>query len=216
MLEKMGEFFDSRLDGYDEHMMTNIAGAVEFYPFTAAQLPKTAGARVLDLGAGTGLELEEYFKINPRASVMAIDLAPGMLSALERKLADKDVSLILGSYFDVPFGIECFDAAVSVESLHHFTQNEKISLYKKLHGCLLEGGFFILTDYFASSDKEEKEFRDELLRLKSEQEISDNEFYHFDTPLTVAHEIEALTEAGFSHIEILASWGATYTIKAVK
>ena len=216
MLEKMGEFFDSRLDGYDEHMMTNIAGAGEFYPFTAAQLPMAAGARVLDLGAGTGLELEEYFKLNPTAAVVAIDLAPGMLSALGRKMAGKDVTAIQGSYFDVPFGTECFDAAVSVESLHHFTQNEKISLYKKLHGCLLPCGFFILTDYFAASDDEEKSFRHELIRLKAEQGISDEEFYHFDTPLTVKHEIEALRAAGFSKVEVLSNWGATHTIKAIK
>ena len=216
MLEKMGEFFDSRLDGYDEHMMTNIAGAGEFYPFTAAQLPMAAGARVLDLGAGTGLELEEYFKLNPTAAVVAIDLAPGMLSALGRKMAGKDVTVIQGSYFDVPFGTECFDAAVSVESLHHFTQNEKISLYKKLHGCLFPCGFFILTDYFAASDDEEKAFKDELIRLKDEQGISDEEFYHFDTPLTVEHEIEALRAAGFSKVEVLKSWGATHTIKAIK
>ena len=216
MLEKMGEFFDSRLDGYDEHMMTNIDGAAEFYPFTAAQLPTWAGARVLDLGAGTGLELEEYLRINPSASVVAIDLAPGMLGALKRKLARKDVTVILGSYFEVPFGTECFNAAVSVESLHHFTQNEKISLYKKLHGCLLPCGFFILTDYFATSDDEEKAFRDELLRLKAEQGIFGEEFYHYDTPLTVKHEIEALRASGFSKIEELASWGATHTIKAIK
>lgn len=216
MLEKMGEFFDNRLDGYDTHMMTNIEGAREFYPFTAMQLPPAAGARVLDLGAGTGLELSEYFKLNPSASVVAIDLAPGMLEALGRKMADKDVTLIRGSYFDVPFGTECFDAAVSVESLHHFTQNEKILLYKKLHGCLLDGGYFVLTDYFASSDDEENDFREELMRLKSEQGIIDNEFYHFDTPMTVAHEIEALLAAGFSRVEPLKSWGATYTIKAYK
>ena len=216
MLEKMGEFFDSRLDGYDEHMMTNIEGAGEFYPFTAAQLPRAAGARVVDLGAGTGLELEEYFKINPRAAVVAIDLAPGMLGALGHKMAGKDVTLIQGSYFDVPLGTECFDAAVSVESLHHFTQNEKISLYKKLHGCLLPCGFFVLTDYFAVSDDEEKAFRDELIRLKAEQGISGEEFYHFDTPLTVEHEIEALRAAGFSKVEVLSNRGATYTIKAMK
>ena len=31
MLEKMSEFFEARLDGYDEHMMTNIESANEFY-----------------------------------------------------------------------------------------------------------------------------------------------------------------------------------------
>ena len=40
MLEKMSDFFEARLDGYDEHMMTAIESADEFYPFTARQLPQ--------------------------------------------------------------------------------------------------------------------------------------------------------------------------------
>ena len=39
MLERMDEFFDRRLEGYDEHMLTEIESAQEFYPFTAACLP---------------------------------------------------------------------------------------------------------------------------------------------------------------------------------
>ncbi len=216
MLEKMGEFFDSRLDEYDNHQMTCIKSADEFYPFTAKCLPADTGAKVLDLGCGTGLELEYYFKINPSASITGIDLAPDMLGRLKSKFSDKDITLILGSYFDVPFGGALYDAAVSVESLHHFTKEEKIPLYKKIYGALKDGGYFILTDYFAVSDNEEKLFHDELIRLKKEQGIMDNEFYHYDTPLTVAHETEALRAAGFSSVEILNSWSATYTIKAVK
>ena len=34
-LEKMDAFFNARLNGYDEHMMTEIKGAKEFYPYTA-------------------------------------------------------------------------------------------------------------------------------------------------------------------------------------
>lgn len=103
-----------------------------------------------------------------------------------------------------------------MESLHHFTQAEKLPLYKKLHAGLKSGGYFILTDYFALTEEEEQFFHQELLRLKKEQGIADSEFYHYDTPLTVAHEIQALTEAGFSRVEILGSWGATYTLKACK
>ena len=69
MLEKMSDFFEARLDGYDLHMMTNIESADEFYPFTASQLPADAASRVLDLGCGTGLELEKYFLLNPTANV---------------------------------------------------------------------------------------------------------------------------------------------------
>lgn len=216
MLEKMGDFFENRLDGYDEHMKMNIESANELYPFTANCLPTEENCHVLDLGCGTGLELEEYYLLNPSAKVTGIDLSQGMLSALKKKFADKDITLILGSYFDVPFDESIFDAAVSVESLHHFTKEEKIPLYSKLHTALKANGYFILTDYFSLSDNEELMHRQNLIALKAEQGITDDEFYHYDTPLTVKHETEALLEAGFSSVDVLNNWGATYTIKATK
>ena len=216
MLEKMSDFFEARLDGYDEHMTTAIESADEFYPFTARQLPTDENCHVLDLGCGTGLELAEYYKLCPSAKITGIDLSKGMLAELKRKFTDKDIMLICGSYFDVPLGECAFDAAVSVESLHHFTKAEKVPLYAKLRVALKENGYFILTDYFSSSDDEETMHRQTLNILKAEQGITDNEFYHYDTPLTVQHEIEALTEAGFASVEELGHWGATYTIKATK
>ena len=214
MLEKMAAFFDARLEGYDAHMRDEIEGARLFYPFTAECLPKEPGAKVLDLGCGTGLELEEYFHLNPTAHITGIDLAPGMLAALKAKFPEKDMTLVQGSYFDEPFGEGVFDAAVSVESLHHFTQEEKIPLYRKLKQALKPGGYFILTDYFADTAAQEVLYREELLRQKAEQGIADNEFYHYDTPLTVAHETQALLLAGFTSVEVLERWGATYTLKA--
>ena len=216
MLEKMRDFFEKRLDGYDEHMMTNIESAAEFYPFTAQLLPVSRNSRILDLGCGTGLELEAYYRLCPSARVTGIDLSEGMLAELRRKFTDKDISLIAGSYFDVSFGEGVFDGAVSVESLHHFTKEEKVPLYTKLHAALRENGYFILTDYFSLSDDEEKTHRQNLIALKAEQGICDNEFYHYDTPLTVEHEMQALLEAGFSNVEVLNRWGVTHTLKAVK
>ena len=216
MLEKMSDFFEARLDGYDKHMMTNIECASEFYPFTAKQLPTAENCCILDLGCGTGLELQEYYKRNSSAKVTGIDLSEGMLTELQRKFVGKDITLILGSYFDVPLGGNVFDAAVSVESLHHFTKEEKVGLYSKLHIALKDDGYFILTDYFSLSDDEERMHRNNLIALKTEQGITDNEFYHYDTPLTVKHELEALVEAGFASVEVLNNWGATYTVKAVK
>ncbi|MBQ9083415.1 MAG: class I SAM-dependent methyltransferase [Clostridia bacterium] len=216
MLEKMRDFFETRLNGYDAHMMTNIASADAFYPFTAVQLPSVAHCRILDLGCGTGLELEAYYRRNPSAKITGIDLSSGMLAELRKKFPGKDITLIPGSYFDVPFGEACFDAAVSVESLHHFTKEQKIPLYAKLCKALKNGGYFILTDYFSLSDDEERMHRQQLIELKQQQGITDDAFYHYDTPLTVAHECEALLEAGFSSVEMLNSWGATHTLKALR
>ena len=216
MLEKMDAFFEARLDGYDEHMMKNIESATVFYPFTAKLLPTAPYCRILDLGCGTGLELEAYLPLCPTARITGIDLSQKMLFALKCKYPGKNITLIAGSYFHVPFGQAVYDAAVSVESLHHFTPEEKLPLYKKLHAALVDGGYFILTDYFSLSDAEEIMHRQNLLALKAEQGICDDAYYHYDTPLTAKHEMQVLQNAGFSHVEILHQWGATYTIKAIK
>ncbi len=214
MREKMDAFFEARLAGYDEHMLTEIEGAWEFYPETARQLPATPQARILDLGCGTGLELQFYFSHNPTAHVTGIDLSRAMLDALAKKFPENDLHLIQGSYFDLPLGQACYDAAVSVESLHHFTQAEKIPLYEKLHKALKPGGCFILTDYFAPSEEKEQLYRAIYLQLKTQEGLSDDTFYHYDTPLTVEHETQALYAAGFSKVEVLNHWGATYLLKA--
>lgn len=123
MLEKMSDFFEKRINGYDHHMMTYIESANELYQFTAKCLPVKENCHILDLGCGTGLELEKYYLLCPSAKITGIDLSQEMLSVLRRKFAEKNILLVVGSYFNVPFGEEVFDAAVSAESLHHFTKN---------------------------------------------------------------------------------------------
>ena len=216
MLEKMSEFFERRLDVYDEHMMNNIECAGKFYPFTAECLPDIDRAEILDLGCGTGLELLWIYERMPDVKITGIDLSEGMLAELRRKFPNKDVELICGSYFELPLGNEKYDAAVSVESLHHFTKDEKIPLYQKLYRALRSGASFVLTDYFALTEDEEIMHREALEKQKQDLGICDSELYHYDTPLTVEHESEALMAAGFDTVELLGKWGATHTLKATK
>ena len=213
-LERMDDFFAARVNGYDEHMRMTIEGASDFYAYTTSLLPMESGAKVLDLGCGTGLELEEYFNLNPDANVTGIDLSEAMLKSLKDKFPNRTINLIRGSYFDVPFGENKFDAAVSVESLHHFPAEQKETLYRKLCAALKENGRFVLTDYFAESEELEKEYFRNLKQLKEEQGLSGNEFYHYDTPLTVDHEMQVLRQAGFSDVQILKEWGTTFTLLA--
>lgn len=210
----MDVFFENRLEGYDEHMLTNIEGADEFYKFTAIQLPMKPCSEVLDLGCGTGLELEEYFSLNPTVHITGIDLSEAMLNTLAAKFPNKNLTLIHSSYFEVPFKNDKYNAAVSVESLHHFTEDQKLLLYQKLFRALKTDGYFILTDYFAESEALEKEYFENLQRLKKEQNITGNEFYHYDTPLTVEHEMQILKEAVFTDVKILRNQSATYTLMA--
>ncbi len=212
LLEEMASFFENRLAGYDEHMKTEIDNSWEFYPFTASLLPSFPGCRVLDLGCGTGLELEAYFRRCPQAAVTGIDLSRRMLEALKKKFPDRELELIRGSYFDVALG-EGYDAAVSVESLHHFPAGRKRALYRKLRAALKPEGCFILTDYFAESPALEAQYFEDYRLLRQAQGLPEG-LYHYDTPLTAEHEASVLREAGFSQVTELARWGATATLRA--
>ena len=145
---------------------------------------------------------------------MGIDLSAAMLKALKEKFPERKLDLICGSYFDVMPGRETYDAAVSVESLHHFPAERKASLYGKLRAALKEEGYFVLTDYFAESDELEKEYFRNLECMKQEQGLAADMFYHYDTPLTVEHETQVLRQAGFSDVRIMKRWGTTYTLLA--
>ena len=215
-LERMDDFFAARIDGYDEHMHRDIEGGSAFYAYTAALLPAFPGARILDLGCGTGLELEEYFKLAPDARITGIDLSDVMLSALRAKFPDKDITLINASYFDTPFEPGAYDGAVSVESLHHFPAEMKLGLYRRLCAALKPGGVFALTDYFAESPELEIEYFRDLETLIREQGLDTGAVYHYDTPLTVEHETELLKAAGFTRVTVKICWGTSYTLEAVK
>ena len=214
MLERMENFFSARLNEYDEHMLNGIESAKEFYSYTASLLPMEYEAELLDLGCGTGLELEFYYRRNGKAAIVGIDLSADMLSVLKRKFENQRINLICASYFDVPLEADRFSAAVSVESLHHFSAEQKLPLYKRLLTSLSSDGYFVLTDYFAESDEMENFCFSELARIKGEQGLEKDSFYHFDTPLTPEHEIEVLIKAGFSKVQIMQNWKATYTLLA--
>ncbi|WP_367355490.1 trans-aconitate 2-methyltransferase [Atribacter sp.] len=50
----------------------------------AELLPETV-VNLLDLGCGTGLELDEIFKIRPNIKVTGVDLSKAMLGILNKK-----------------------------------------------------------------------------------------------------------------------------------
>lgn len=95
--------FTARVDDYDRHMLEEVNGCREGYERMARLVP--SGAKdVLDLGCGTGLELDALFKIRDGFHVTGIDLTQAMLDALRKKHPDQPMRLICGSYFEVDFG----------------------------------------------------------------------------------------------------------------
>lgn len=215
IIEGMADFFTARADSYDEHMLTNVEGCAEGYAEVADLIPD--GSRsLLDLGCGTGLELERIFDRFPDMQVTGIDLAPAMLKKLREKYPDRDIKLVAADYFKYDFGEDAFDAAVSVESLHHFTPEKKTELYSRILASLRSGGVYVECDYMVSTQGEQDTLFAEGDRLIAASGMTDGEYIHFDTPCTVENQQKMLLNAGFSCAEHLSRRGSTSVIIARK
>lgn len=208
ILEEMGAFFDARVSGYEEHMLETVTGCKEGYRIMAGLLPESAES-ILDLGCGTGLELDEIFKLFPKLKVTGIDLSSGMLNKLKEKHQNRNLNLIRASYLDYELGSERYDGAVSFQTLHHFSHEEKRKLYAKLCKSLVKDGIYIEADYMAPTQEYEDFHYAENRRIRAEFGITTG-YYHYDTPCTVNNQVALLKEAGFK--EVTKVWQEDNTV----
>ena len=199
-MEKMTDFFTARVDIYDDHMMNEVEGCREGYLQMAELVPEKTQT-LLDLGCGTGLELEFIWARNPEISVTGIDLTQAMLNRLKSKYSERNVTLIEADYMTCDFGSSRYDTAVSFETLHHFTQEEKRGLYEKIWRALKPDGCYIECDYMADKQEQEDYFFAERARLMREENLTEGEYYHYDTPCTIENQKRLLRKAGFSEVE---------------
>ncbi len=197
-LEEMDQFFASRADIYEAHM----AQWQPAYAFLAGLVPKSAET-LLDLGCGTGLELTGILRRLPELRITGIDLSQTMLNRLRKKFPDQHIELICADYFQAALGENRFDAAISFESLHHFKPKKKQTLFDKLYTALKPGGVYIHGDYLACCPEEEALLFSVCAEKRARAGIAEDTFVHFDTPLTLGHEIGLLRNSGFRNIRFV-------------
>ena len=187
--DEMKNFFNEKIDGYDELHLKIIAGKEKIVDY----IPRDA-KNIIDLGAGTGLQLIKVYKEFPNVKTTAIDVSDEMLKKLEERHISDNITIVNESFFDYDFETN-IDAVISTQALHHFEPKDKLILYKKVYDCLRNNGIFVNEDYFAENEKVEKQgFEDYYNLVKGEGK-------HYDTPLTIEHEAEILKEVGFSEVD---------------
>lgn len=211
-IEEMTDFFSKRMDNYEkvhlEHWVKEYAHIADYFEGEIQSL--------LDIGCGTGLELEAIYQRFPKVKVTGIDLSEDMLKKLQAKYKGREIELILSDYFEYPFGTEQYDAALSFETLHHFKFEKKQKIYDKLYQAIKQDGYYIECDYIACSDEEEMLCLEQYEYKRRVNKIPDNVFVHVDIPLTLEHQIELMENAGFKNIKVLYENCGTMIIKAKK
>lgn len=204
-IEKMGEFFNKRAYTYEDHMKETVECFEEYYKAIASPIKETENnIDILDLGCGTGLEIEGVFTKAPNSKITGIDMSEEMMSKLKEKYKNKleNISLIKDSYLTLPFEKENYEYVVSCMTMHHFVKAVKLELYKKIKQALKPGGKYIEGDYMVSKE-EEIECLDRYYDLMNSLTQEQKGLYHIDIPFAIETQKELLKEAGFRNIEII-------------
>jgi tRNA (cmo5U34)-methyltransferase len=202
--EEMASFFNLRAGTYEEHMKNTIASFADYYASISEPVEETQEEiKILDLGCGTGLELEGILRKTPNSRITGIDMSEEMLELLLSKYDSHKgrITVVTGSYLDVPFGENQYDYVVSVMTIHHLLHDEKRALYEKIWRSLKKGGKYIEGDYVVSSAEEEEavaQYKEEVQR----NFLSSANLYHIDVPFCVETEERLFKEAGFNQFKL--------------
>ena len=225
-VEEMAAFFDARAAGYDDYMRDSIFPGAEFAEFYQAVTSPIGSSdkplRILDLGCGTGLELEGLFQRVPSAQVTGIDLAEGMLQFLRQRYVAhaSQITLVTDSYLTWPLGRQVYDHAISALSMHHVLRDTKRELYARIHAALKPGGKYIEGDSVIPVDAE-AEFLDGYYADAATVPPAPDGHYHLDIPFSIATQRSLLLDAGFRDFQLIwqkdsaAVWNiAVYVVTA--
>lgn len=164
----------------------------------AAQLPP--GARVADVGAGTG-NLTRRLRAAGLDAV-AVDPTPAMRRAAAAKLPG--VPVLEGHFLALPFPDGSLDAIASSYAFHHLTDDEKAVAARELARVLRPGGVLALADVMFASRRAQREAL-RAARRRGWGRLADS--LAREPYATVAVHRRALAAAGFRvQAERLGDW----------
>ncbi|OGO71803.1 MAG: hypothetical protein A2Z37_00535 [Chloroflexi bacterium RBG_19FT_COMBO_62_14] len=102
------------------------------------------GMTVLDVGCGTGAQLELYRRFD--CKLFGIDSSQSMLAVAKSRLADA-ADLQLGNAVGLPYSTGKFDLVISMLSLHEMKPQVRIGAVEEMKRVLKDTGRILLIDH---------------------------------------------------------------------
>jgi len=203
--------FDLAAEDYDRTRRRLVPGFDDFYraAIDLIQFPRESTLKVLDLGAGTGLMAAFIAYSFPNARITMVDISNEML---ERARARFELAGPRFRFEVSDYGVdriqEKYDAIVSALSIHHLSDEQKRSLFRRIHGALNADGVFVNAEQFRCATPERHKFHHErwLTRVR-ELGVDDRDLaaalerMKFDRAATLEDQLEWMREAGFRDID---------------
>ena len=106
-------------------------------------LPPKPGMRVLDVGCGTGAQLERYRDAG--CAIACVDMSPGMLAQVARRLGDVDARKTDGT--TLPFEDDLFDLATISFVLHEVAPEKRLQIINEMARVVRPAGHLLVADF---------------------------------------------------------------------
>lgn len=165
-------------------------------------------ARVLDLGAGTGLFAGAVAEVYPDAELVLLDGSPAMLEEAKASLGER--ASYITSRLEEPLPAGPWDAVVSAMAIHHLDHAGKRDLYTRVHDELSPGGVFVNAEHVGAPTalledayKAWHERRARELGSSEAEWEGARERMRADHLATVEDQLEWLRDAGFADVDCL-------------
>lgn len=180
-------------------------------------------AKVLDLGCGDGLFIQELLKSFSPAKVMLVDGSNEMLDAAKERLGNQsNLFFSKASFQELLINDslnENFDFIYSSLAIHHLTFQEKKNLYTYIYNHLSTDGCFVHYDVVVPPSEKLESYYISMWRKwikkhpaieKRKELISIPEGYkdnQDNTPDTLDSQLKALQEIGFKDVDCFLKYG---------
>jgi tRNA (cmo5U34)-methyltransferase len=200
--------FDATAATYDRDRSRLIPPFEAFYGWALRLVPPGA-KRILELGAGSGLFTEMLVRAFPDAQIHCVDFSEPMLElARERIQGAANVNFERADYVKAQLSHKSaggWCAVVSSLSIHHLSDEDKRTVFARMHDVLVPNGVFVNADQVLGPTEElearyKRDWLDEVRASgATEQQIADSlKRQAEDRCASVEEQVGWMRAAGFA------------------
>src|SRR5882724_4229439 len=138
--------YEAYYAGMDRTMRQKLA-------FVGAHFLLDPGARIADMGCGSGSGTYQLALLNPQIRVIGVDINPEAVRIAGEKYKLANLSFVVGDVADPLCADDPLDGVLSSSTLHHvytFNGYSRDAVRRAMAShmrCLREGGVFVLRDF---------------------------------------------------------------------
>lgn len=217
--------FDEFSKDYTSDMVRCVPQYLKLVSSFVENLPENFNpTSILDLGCGNGNITAQLLSCFPNSNFTLVDASTEMIQLCRKKFRDYNITYSHNYFQDFEFNAEKYDMIVAGFSLHHLTNKEKRSIFKKIHAALRKGGIFSYSDLMINKTnpnhpkllEEWGNFVNSHFPNGEKWEWVMEHYKEYDKPTDYQLQLEWLKEAGFKNIQIPFKKGYWVYLQAVK